>query len=338
MLESANYKLTIIRKIRVPSTYGIIRRNITYPFRLLEGWIMVLFVLIKSSSTCIFHLSGFAGVTILNEFIIVFLVRLFNFRIVYELRGGGADNFYTNNSMMYRFMFRFILKHSNWILAQGEEIIPFIQRFTPVPVFHYPNCVEDYFIPNKFPLKNFKKINLLYYGRIEKDKNVDLIIEVASMVQKRFPNVYLTIIGNGIASYVEYIKKKMEDSLTQGTFVFREGITHEGLPTYLKDMHFYIFPSSQIREGQSNSVTECMSYGIIPIVSKNGFNQSTVGDSRFVVDSFSSKEYSSRIIEIIESGSFNLYSHRVYTHFINCFSQRVVYNKMLKIYKIIMDQ
>ena len=45
----------------------------------------------------------------------------------------------------------------------------------------------------------------------------------------------------------------------------------------LQKAHFFVFPSQEKMEGHSNSLTEAMTFGVVPIVSAAGFNASIVG-------------------------------------------------------------
>lgn len=332
MLESFGYRITPIRKLRTPSSYSLFRRNISYPFRLLEGWVKTFLLLLGSSRNNLFHLSGFAGVTILNEYILVLLVKSLGFKLLYELRGGGADLFYSNGSVLYRYLFKSILKHVDYIFSQGLEIIPFLKEFTNVPIYYYPNCVEDGFAPKGWREKSIDSLNIIFYGRLEESKHIDLIIETTAELQKEYNNVFLTIIGNGERQYVDFLKMKMTKVLNKNSYILREGCNHNLLKDFLKDKHFLIFPSTQIREGQSNSVTECMSYGIVPVASPQGFNRSTIGDNFLIVDNLDASEYANRIKFIVDNDLYQVYSKQVYSRFVNTYSQKKVFENIQQVY------
>ena len=125
--------------------------------------------------------------------------------------------------------------------------------------------------------------------------------------------------------------------LKEDTYSFLPGCKHEDLPTLLADKHFYIFPSTQIREGQSNSVTESMAYGIIPIASPQGFNRSTIGDDYLIVEELSANAYADRIYEIIKSDKIQHYSQQVFEQFQKNFTQKVVFERTLGIYEKILN-
>lgn len=332
MFREAGYKVVTMRQRKAHAEWGRIRVLASYPFRILAGWLDVLFTMLFGSRKGIAHLSGFAGVTILNEYVIMHIMRLLGYDVVYELRGGGAINSWDNGSSSYKRMFRYLLNNACYVFVQGKENIPLIESICKTPVYHYANCVEDGFAPVVLPFKPTDKINLLFYGRCEENKHVDMIVEAAALVQKELPNAHLTVVGNGRASYINMVQCKLKELLKEDTYTYLLGCKHEELPSLLIDKHFYIFPSTQPREGQSNSVTECMSYGIIPIASPQGFNSSTVGDDYLIVEELTAKAYADRIVEIVKRDMVEHYSRQVFEHFQNNFTQKVVFEKTLAVY------
>lgn len=332
ILREAGYTVITMRQRKANAEWNRNRVVFSYPFRLLAGWVDVLCNMTFASRNSIAHLSGFAGKTIFNEYVVMHIMKLLGFRVVYELRGGGAIGFWDNGSRSYRKMFSYLLNSAHHVFVQGKENIPLVEGICDTPVYHYANCVEDGFAPNYLPQKPKARINLLFYGRCEENKHVDMIVDVAALVQNNIPNVYLTVIGNGQQSYIEMVKAKMEKLLKPGTYTYLPGCNHEDLPSLLEDKHFYIFPSTQPREGQSNSVTECMSYGIIPIASPQGFNRSTIGDDNLIVDELSANVYARRITDIICKGEIEKYSQYVRKRFEENYTETVVYTSLSAVY------
>lgn len=330
MLREAGYNVVTMRQRKANAEWGKMHVVLSYPFRMLAGWLDVLYKMTFASRRNIAHLSGFAGKTIFNEYVVMHIMRLLGFRVVYELRGGGAIGFWNNSSKGYRKMFTYLLNSATDVFVQGKENIPLVEGICDTPIFHYANCVEDGFAPISLPEKPKDRINLFFYGRCEENKHVDLIVEAAALVQKTIPNVFLTIVGNGQQSYVATVKRKMEELLLPDSFRYRPGCKHDELALLLVDQHFYIFPSTQPREGQSNSVTECMSFGIIPIASPQGFNRSTIGDDNLIVDELSATAYAGKIIEIIRKGEIEKYSLFVRRRYEENYTEEIV-NKQLRI-------
>ena len=227
MLREAGYEVVTMRQRKAHTEWGRLQVLVSYPFRLLAGWLDVVFTMLFGSRDGIAHLSGFAGVTIMNEYAIMHIMKLLGYRVIYELRGGGAINSWDNGSSSYKRMFSYLLKNACYIFVQGKENIPLIESICKTPVYHYANCVEEGFAPAELPSKPIDKINLLFYGRCEEHKHVDMIVEAAAIVQKEIPNVYLTVVGNGKPSYINMIKTKMKEMLDENTYTYLPACKHE---------------------------------------------------------------------------------------------------------------
>ena len=336
MLEEAGYKVIPVRKLRSNAEDSRMKNLITYPLRTLVNIVKWFFVLLFGTrKDSVAHVSGFYGSTIFVETMQVFIAKLCGYRLIYELRGGGATQYYDNGSNIYRQQFRYILNKADYLFSQGKENEPLLQSLCNKPIYHYPNCVQQEFYPSVLPIKPKDKVNLLFFGRMEKEKNPMLIVDTAALLQKLFDNITLTMLGNGQQELLHQVKTRMSDKLEEGSYQLLPGCEHEQLREVFADKHFYIFPSIQPHEGQSNAVTEVMSYGIIPIASPQGFNRSTIGDDYLIVDELTSEAYAERIAEIIRKGEIEKYSRFVRQRFMDNYTEQVVFERTRKMYQSI---
>jgi len=338
MLELFGYEVRVIRRLRSNAKDSNLKRRITYPircvFNLLE-WFVVL--LIGRRKYSVAHISGFYGVTIPVETVQVFLAKLLGYKLIYEMRGGGATTYYLEGSATYKKQFRYIVGKADYIFSQGKENEPLLQELCSTPIFYYPNSVKSGFYLEDMPDKSDDIIRLLFYGRVESEKNPLLIVEVAAILQKRFQNIRLSIIGDGQPDYIEKVMTCMETKLKKDSYELLPGCEHDSLLPLIKDKHFYIFPSEQPREGQSNAITEAMSLGIIPIASPQGFSRSTIGDDNLIVEELSAKAYADRIASIIENGEIAKYSSFVRKRFLDNFTESVVFERARIMYSEIFE-
>lgn len=332
MFKEFGYNVSIIRKTGLKNDKTRLVRYTTYPFRFIYDTVRIFIFLLFSTRKKLVHYSGFAGASIFVENIQTSIIKMLGYKLVYELRGGGGLYYFKNSTEKYRKLFSKVVNRADFIFAQGEENIPIINQLTKTKCCHYPNIVEDNFMPSVCPPKEADTVNLIFFGRIQIDKHVLLIVEVASILQKKMKNVTLTVIGNGPAEYREKVMEMMENRLAAGTYRMIPGCTHDELKGYLSSMHFFIFPSTQPLEGQSNSLTEAMSYGIIPIVSPQGFNKSTVGDDMFVVNELSAEKYAESILDLIDNNDITDLSKRTYNRIRNHYTKRQVYDRIKDLY------
>ena len=127
MLESYGYQVKVIPKSRSKAEKSWLSKQLTFPFRVIGNAIRLFFALLFGNrKSGIVHLSGFAGITIFVETVQVFIIKLLGYRLLYELRGGGAIDFYEKGDAFYKKQFRYILKKADYIFSQGKENEPLV--------------------------------------------------------------------------------------------------------------------------------------------------------------------------------------------------------------------
>ena len=75
MLREAGFDITTIRQRKADATGGKKRVLLSYPFRLLAGWSETFCKLLFGSRNSLVHLSGFAGKTIFNEYVLMHIMK-----------------------------------------------------------------------------------------------------------------------------------------------------------------------------------------------------------------------------------------------------------------------
>lgn len=285
------------------------------------------------------HVSGFYGQMIYFENVILFMARLFKYKVTYEMRGGGAEYFYTNGSYLYRHTFKSALLKADVVFTQGKENIPLIKKMNDkCRIVYYPNCVKVGFYPEIYPNKPENEIGLVYFGRISKFKHTDLVVDVYLQLRSRYPNIFLDLVGNSEdMEYLSYLKSKIENSGESENIRLLPACDQEQLKEILRNKLFYIFPSELPREGHSNALTEAMSWGLIPIATSQGFNRSVIGDDTLIVDELSPSRFADRISSVIESGKAESLSQAMYERVMKNFTEPIVYEKIIKNYIDLFD-
>ncbi|MBD3168153.1 MAG: glycosyltransferase [candidate division Zixibacteria bacterium] len=81
-------------------------------------------------------------------------------------------------------------------------------------------------------------LNLLYVGRVSKDKNLEFLIEAYRELRSRKDNINLIVTGDG--PYLEEMKKELNGD---GRVVFTGRVPSEHLPQIYSQGHALIFPS-----------------------------------------------------------------------------------------------
>lgn len=286
------------------------------------------------------HIVGFYGSTIYFERILVGISHLLGYQTVYEMRGGGAVFHYQNDSERYRHWFAATIRQADYIFSQGQENKSLIDSIDQGKhFFYYPNCVMRDFCPDSYPDKPTNRINLLYFGRISKKKNVDIIIDTFNLLATKYSNIYLDIVGNCTEpAYAEEIMHRIKSSNYTNRISMHPACDHNKLKEYLSDKHFYLFPTTEPREGHSNALTEAMAWGIIPIATDMGFNRTIAGNNSLIVEKPSSESLASVISNIIKNRQIPELSKQAYIRIQNNYTEDIVYNRLNEEYNMIFHQ
>ena len=280
------------------------------------------------------HIVGFYGSTIYFERFLVGISHLLGYRTVYEMRGGGAIFHYQNGSDRYRRWFAATIKKADYIFSQGQENKPLLDIIDPGKhFFYYPNCVMRDFCPDDHPNKPTNRINLFYFGRVSKQKNVDIVVDTFNILAAKYSNIYLDIVGNYTEPvYAEDIRRRISSSEYANRITMHPACSHDRLKEHLADKHFYIFPTSEPREGHSNALTEGMAWGLIPVATDIGFNRAIVGDDMLIVKQLSAKAFDDIIANVVDSGKIQEQSERAYYRIQSNYTEDIVYNRLKEEY------
>ena len=281
------------------------------------------------------HIVGFYGSTIYFERILVGISHLLGYRTVYEMRGGGATFHYHSGSERYRRWFASAIRQADYIFSQGQENKPLIDSIDPGKrFFYYPNCVMHDFCPGNYPNKPTNRINLLYFGRVAKQKNVDVVVDAFNILAAKYSNIYLDIVGNCTEpEYAEEIRQRISASAFASRITMHPDCSHDKLKEHLADKHFYIFPTTEPREGHSNALTEAMAWGLIPVATDMGFNRTIVGDDTLIVKQLSPKSFADVVANIVDKGRIAELSEKAYYHIQSNYTGEIVYNRLKEEYK-----
>jgi len=125
------------------------------------------------------------------------------------------------------------------------------------------NGVDPDPYPHTRPIKQFGKI--VYVGRLNRHKRVDLLLQAYAEVKRRHQDVSLEILGDGTErGFLE----KLAQSLELRNVVFRGKVSDREVVKALKSAWIKVLPS--IREGQGIVLLEAMAAGTPCIAVKSG--------------------------------------------------------------------
>lgn len=193
------------------------------------------------------------------------ICQFINKPYILHLRGGA----YSKNKQTPRFLKNLIKKSLNKaikIIVLGDEEKNFIIDYynieqTKITVL--PNCVKVPEYKQKTIDKN-TRINILYLGRIDKNKGLEEIIQALSGLSKDI-NYSFNIAGDGPDKdwFIVACKTKLKNK-----FIYKGIVYGKAKEKLLAESHIFLLPS--YFEGLPNALLEAMSYGVVPIVTPVG--------------------------------------------------------------------
>lgn len=339
-LQKGNWDVVVIPKylrVRNHSVINLIRLGGKIVGNVLKYFLFLSFGTRRNSFV---HIAGFYGPMIYFEYALIALGKLLGYRVIYEMRGGGADTYFKEGSDSYKRYFRKSLLKCNVVFTQGMENISLIKEInSTVDIFYYPNCVTQDFYPTQYPEKPKDRINLFYFGRISRTKNVDVVIDAFIELKSQFDNVYLDIVGNcNDDGYMVGINHKIAQNHLETYIKIHPACNHEMLKAHLRDKHFYIFPTTEPHEGHSNALTEAMAWGLIPVATSQGFNRSVISDDYLIVHKLSGKDFAEIIADIIKNKKIEDYSHKMYKRVMENYTDQTVCERLLKEYGTLFER
>lgn len=333
LLYNLGYKLTIIEKpYPIKKLHGII-----YILQLIYTFVKFVIILLKNiKKSDIVHISGFYNNLVYFEFALTYSAKLLRYKVIYEIRAGGMIDMYTSYSTFYRYFFNKILHFSDVILCQGLEYINFVNNRTKKNnAYYYPNFIENKYIKELSITNrvNGKTINIIYFGRITPQKNILLILEICNLLHLRNIDFKLNLIGSVNEKYKIVLEKKIQEYNIKDKITFHPPMDFSKIYDILKNSHFFIFPSNEFREGHSNSLTEAMGCGVVPISSTAGFSSSVIKNSDLIINDFNPYNYANKIIDIWNTGKWATLSYEVYNNVINNYTENIIVKKLHNIYE-----
>ncbi len=118
-----------------------------------------------------------------------------------------------------------------------EKIVEVIS--TPVEAEKFQNSSEELSAQIR---KEFGENLILYVGRLEAEKNVQLVLNAFHLITKKMPEVKLLILGNG--SELGMLRRQVVEREWGEKIFFRGNVTHEELPAFYHTAKILVLPSN----------------------------------------------------------------------------------------------
>ncbi|MBI5787290.1 MAG: glycosyltransferase family 4 protein [Candidatus Schekmanbacteria bacterium] len=190
-----------------------------------------------------------------------------NLPYIVSLRGSDVPGFNHHFNLEYVFLtplFKKIWAKSRRVIANSVGLRDLAHKTAPhqeIGVI-YNGIDVDEFKPQV--RKNSGKINLIIVSRLIGRKGIDYLLRAMPEVIKKFPQITLTIIGEGnLEQHLQSLSADLGIAAGVSFLGFQE---HSQMPRYYNNADIFILPSKN--EGMSNTVLEAMACGL-PIITTN---------------------------------------------------------------------
>lgn len=200
---------------------------------------------------------------IIRDYFFLLISTIFFKKTIIHIR-GGAFNLNNKVPRLLKYLISFCLNYANQIIVLSvieKDFLISYYNISKNKILVLSNCV-------KLPLKehiddNFNtKAEILYLGRLDKNKGLKEIVESLSQLKVDFK---FEIAGTGSDKqwFLKECKKKIPDKYHYNGVV--SGIDKINL---LSKCNIFLLPSYY--EGMPNALLEAMSYGLVPIITPVG--------------------------------------------------------------------
>lgn len=202
------------------------------------------------------------------------------------------------------------------------------------PIVLTTTKVDDNLLRDFTPdVRSYKVGNMLYLARVEKAKGVYETIEVFNLLKQRYPDLTLTIVGDGteLPFVREYITHNHIPDVT-----VTGGLSGEALIRVYKNADIYILMSYS--EGMPTTVLEAMAFAL-PVFTRNlgglpdFFENGKMG---FITDSLSPQDFVNAIVPYMEDAKLtkrvSMYNYKYASeHFMASMVCKSIENKLMNI-------
>lgn len=241
-IESTNDKCFILKSIKI-----------------IVGFIKYCFLIKKAD---IVHIHMASNMSTYRKLKYVLLASKNNKRIILHIHGGGFEKFYSECTKSKKKYIRKTLNLCNKIIVLSNEWEEFFSKIVDSKKIEIVyNGVE---IPKDYK-KDLCNKNILFLGRINKQKGIYDLLEVIKRLKGKYPDVHLYICGSGEESNIKsFIDRNMINNNVELLGWLNGGAKED----IIKKCTYFVLPS--YFEAIPMSILEAMSYKCVTISTNVG--------------------------------------------------------------------
>ena len=208
------------------------------------------------------------GIAFIKDSLSVILLKLFDIKIIYHFHSKGFKAHYENSGYFLRKYQDFILKNT------------YLIHLSPLLIYDIPeneNIKKRFIVPNGIEIYNYKQdiskrkkkefVEILYLSNLIEEKGVLVALQAIAIVNKRFRNIRLNIIGDFRDESLKYkCHKFIEDNKLNKYIKFKGSKYGDEKFNEFENSDFFIFPTYYKKEAFPLVILEAMQFGL-PVIS-----------------------------------------------------------------------
>ena len=236
------------------------KKNFSKLYYILQTYFNLIFQLIHfRPDLCYFALNS-KGIAFYRDLIIVFILKIFNKKIIYHLHNKGVKE--REKKFTFKLFYKFIFKNEKVILLSKNLFLD-VKRFVKInQVSFCPNGIKK--VKRLKPNNNSNKIQLLFFSNLFKFKGVYNLLDICSILKERKLDFTCNFVGDiGDIDLYNFNKKVLDLNLSKYVIYHGPKFENEKNEVFL-NADIFIHPT--LDDCFPLVVLEAMQYGL-PIVS-----------------------------------------------------------------------
>ncbi|WP_111682123.1 glycosyltransferase family 4 protein [Winogradskyella tangerina] len=276
------------------------------------------------------------GIT--RDAIIIFILRLFNVKLLYHLRNKGVK-VYSKNKFL-KIIYKWVFKNSSVIC---------LSKSISLDIIDFINDSQLYIVPNGIKVSEVKveekaetqSLNFIYLSHLRKSKGIMEFLEALKKLSDKGYQVSATVVGDegdiGFDVINDFCKShKIEDKVdVKGPLYGNQKFEA------LNNADIFVFPTYYYNEIFPGVILEAMQMKLPIITTNEGAISDMIQDRKngLIVDKQSIESLEKAMTELAENKALRQQiSKQAYEDFYNYFTMEVFETNMLEVYKTINDK
>jgi len=190
---------------------------------------------------------------------------------IVSLRGADVPGYAERFSLIYKILIpliKKIWKNASYVISNSQGLKDLAIKSSSkqnIDIIHNGINIEE-FKPDFSQKDNGRFIITPGASRITSRKGLEYLIEAVAMLAKKYPQILLKIIGDGIER--KKLEKQAAESGVKNNVFFVGIVKHNEVNKYCQEADVFVLPS--LNEGMSNAMLEALASGLPIIATDTG--------------------------------------------------------------------